>query len=1033
MHFTIDIVIRKCIKVNAFQDFSVILITMSELIEYQQRQSAFRRRLQSFAVVNLEHIDVRTFLEDAFHYFSLEINRILIEKPMLKVSACLKLVFQKVNITPEGIEATENQTIYLQTRTHPIDQTTNLKEFYDRSLVAYMLERIDDVVIRGSGFTLSKIDELCVQINQYAPIAGSTFIELPKYLKLKKAIINVQNTDNQCFKYAVFSALYPPATLKPQLPSSYDAHLDKLNFNGIQFPVELKQISQFEEQNPEISINVYIFDQHEVKVRTVRLTNKIRPKHIHLLLLYKDENRHYCWIKSLSRLLSSQSSANTRKKFYCDRCLNYFVEEAKLEEHKLECFERNDCVIEMPSKDESIMKFQNFKNQLNVPFIIYADIETLLKEPTDSFGQSGSTVAYQQHEPYSIGFYFKCSYDSKFSYYKSKRGPDCIEWFVDELDQISERVEEIFLNPIPLNMSMEDEVLFAMTQECEICGAPYTDRDVPVRDHCHLTGRYRGSAHSDCNLLYKESRNIPVVFHNLTNYDAHFLIKKLASELSGEISIIPINDQRYISFTKTIPSFRIKNYAERIRLRFIDSFRFMASSLDQLASLLPFEKKKILRKEHSRYGLSEDQIKMLSRKGILCYEFIDSWDKLKQTTIPLKDQFHSSLTNSVISDENYAFVQQVWNEFNIQDLGEYTDLYLKTDVLLLADVFENFRANCYVIYKLDPAHYYTSPGLSFDAMLKYTKINIELVTDIDMFLLFEKGIRGGVSQCSKRYSRANNKYMEDFDKDNESKYLMYLDANNLYGYSMMQQLPLNGFSWAAAETFDVAKIMNLSQESQIGYVFEVDLEYPQQLHDSHSDYPFCPENGIVPGTRKDRKLLLTLFDKTKYVIHYRMLQFALHSGLILKKIHRVVQFNQSAWLKPYIDLNTDLRSKATNDFEKNFYKLLCNAIYGKTMENLRARVDIKLKTKWDGRYAASKLISKPNFKRCVIFDEDLVAIEMSRTFITMNRPIAVGMSILDGSKLLMYDFHYNHMKRKYADNIQLMYTGKSQKLTKKFV
>lgn len=243
---------------------------------------------------------------------------------------------------------------------------------------------------------------------------------------------------------------------------------------------------------------------------------------------------------------------------------------------------------------------------------------------------------------------------------------------------------------------------------------------------------------------------------------------KLSSGFDGQISVIPINEQRYISFTKTVPSVRIKNYTQFIRFRFIDSLRFMASSLDQLASLLPFEKKKILKKEHSKYGMSEEQIKMLSRKGILCYDYIDSWEKLNQTSIPLKSQFHSKLYDSDISDDNYAFVEQVWGEFNIGTLGQYTDLYLKTDVLLLADVFENFRATCYEIYKLDPAHYYTSPGLSFDAMLKYTKVEIELITDIDMFLMIEKGVRGGLSQCSKRYSKANNKYMEDFDQSSEN-------------------------------------------------------------------------------------------------------------------------------------------------------------------------------------------------------------------------------------------------------------------------
>lgn len=326
----------------------------------------------------------------------------------------------------------------------------------------------------------------------------------------------------------------------------------------------MRQNSQFEDQNPEISINVYIFDPREVKICTLRLTKKIRPKPIHLLLLHQHERRHYCWIKNLSRLVSSQSSANTRKKHFCDRCLNYFVDVIKLEEHRVECFVMNDCVIEMPSKDECIMKFQNFKNQLYVPFIIYADIETLLKEPNQSFGQSEKTVAYQQHGPYSLGYYFKCSYDDSKSYYKSSRGENCIKWFVDELKEIAGRVERIFINPLPLNMSIEDEVIFAMTQECTICEVPYTSKDIRVRDHCHLTGEFRGSAHDECNRLYQDSRIVPVVFHNLTNYDAHFLMAKLASGFDGDISVIPINEQRYISFTKTVPSVRIKNYSVSI-------------------------------------------------------------------------------------------------------------------------------------------------------------------------------------------------------------------------------------------------------------------------------------------------------------------------------------------------------------------------------------------------------------------------------------------------------------------------------------
>lgn len=1003
----------------------------SNLVAVEERDFAFEKRLQTFSVVNRGHIDVDKFMTDAFDPFERKIKSIINQFHIVKVSACFCADFEKISMI-EGEGKRETQPIYIHTAKGAIvDTNMVLKDFYDEFIVSHIMKRIDDFEMRGSGFTLSRITELNIQVSHYDVIAGSTYIKLPKFLQSKKAIVNVQNNDNECFKYAVLSALYPAAS-NPHRATKYYEYMNTLDFTDIQFPVEISQIRKFEEQNPTISINVYMFDDETRKVQVLQVTDNVKVNHIHLLLLQKASEAndtytyHYCWIKNLSALISTQLSSNRAHKHICDRCLNYFVEKKKLEAHQIDCAKQNICQIKMPTIKDNKIVFKQYKNELKVPFIIYADLETLLKKPEERFCESGSTHAYQQHEVYSVGYYFKCSYDDNKSYYRSNRGTDCIDWFVEELKRIASEVELVLDDKKKLELTAEENAIFAMAVECHICGKRFEENDVRHRDHSHLTGQFRGAAHENCNLLYRESRTIPIVFHNLSHYDSHFLIKKLAARIEGPISLIPQTDEVYISFTQTVEppkNERKRKYKESIpkliKLRFIDSFRFMSSSLDHLSSLLPSEKKKIVHSEFHEFNA--ERIQMLERKGVFPYDYVDSWSKLDETTLPPKSAFFSKLTESEISDDDYEFATNVYNKFEISTLGEYSDLYLKTDVLLLADVFENFRETCLRIYELDPAHYFTAPGLSFDAMLKYTKVEIEILTDIDMLLFIERGVRGGISQCSKRYVKSNNKYVPDFDPSQKSTYLMYLDCNNLYGYSMMQHLPISDFAWCHEE-FDREKILQIPDDSPTAYIFEVTLLYPQEIHDKHKFYPLCAENCTVPGKDNVKKLLLTLNDKTNYVIHYKMLKFVLEQGLILKKIHRVIQFKQTQWLKSFIELNTEQRQKATNDFEKNFFKLMVNSIYGKTMENLRRRVDIKLKKKWNGRYGARKLIAQPNFKKFSIFDENLVAIELNTTNIFMNKCITVGFSVLDLSKIVMADFFYNYMQKKYGDNVSIAYT-----------
>ena len=557
---------------------------------------------------------------------------------------------------------------------------------------------------------------------------------------------------------------------------------------------------------------------------------------------------------------------------------------------------------------------------------------------------------------------------------------------------------------------------FNNATKCWTCKGEFDDtvdekgyrKNEKVKDHCHYTGRFRGASHNSCNLKYKKPKFIPVVFHNLSGYDSHLFIKNLGFT-DGNIDCIPNNDEKYISFTKnTVTDSYTNRKGEtkpiKHKIRFINSFKFMSASLDSLVNNLPDDAFNNL----ERYYKGE-KLSLVKGKGFYPYEYMDSLERFKESKLPPKEAFYSRLTGEGISNEDYERVKKVWRVFGMKTLQDYHDLYNVTDVLLLADVFENFRNICLDNYKLDPAHYFTAPGLAWDACLKITGVELELLSDIDMLLIIEKGIRGGVSMISNRYGKANNKYMgKSFNEKEPFKYIQYLDANNLYGWAMSKPLPTHGFEWMKMEELETWELHSC--------ILEVDLEYPKNLHDLHNDYPLAPEQIMV---NKVSKLIPNLGDKKKYILHYENLKQYLKLGLKLTNIYRGIKFKESPWLEKYISLNTKLRTEAKNEFEKDFFKLMNNSVFGKTTENIRNRVDIKLV---NNKSQAEKLSAKPNFKHCNIFSEDLVAIHMKKTKLDFDKPVYLGMCILDLSKTLMYNFHYNYIKQKYGDKAKLLLT-----------
>ncbi|XP_070160604.1 uncharacterized protein [Polyergus mexicanus] len=606
------------------------------------------------------------------------------------------------------------------TKNYPLLPISDLREWYEKRVVDATLASLEEFQERDSGWALSRIFNLTVNVNTYNPMRAGCHAKLPREIVLKRAVINVRSNDNACFAWAVVAALYP-AEKHAGRESSYPHYTTVLNLEGVKFPMSLNRITRFERIN-DISINVYtVRDKKEGKggcrVVPLRLTDDKKDRHNYLLYFddttRRDNATHFAWIKNLSRLVGSQLSV-------------------------------------LPTKDDKWLEFRNYSRKERLLFVVYADLECVLKKKEER--RTSNTSIVQHHEVYTAGYYARCALDGVSSTYRAYRGEDCVLWFVKELHDLALRAKAILDTDAPMTDLTPDEwERFVNATRCSVCERPFESRDARVRDHCHLTGRYRDPTHSNCNLNYRDTYVIPVFFHNLSGYDAHFIIKDVANAFPGSVEVLPITKETYISFTKNVEDAWDEGwFGRRLKLRFVDSFKFLSANLEKLASYLDKSELRIARSEFS--DLSDADFELLARKGVFPYEYVDDVDKLLETRLPPREAFHSS--------------------------------------------------------HLDPAYYYTLPGYTWDAMLKYTGVRFELLTDIDMF-------------------------------------------------------------------------------------------------------------------------------------------------------------------------------------EKNLYKLMNNAVFGKTMENVRNHSNVRLVTRWDGRYGAEAMIAKPNFDSKSVFAEDLVVVELRKLEVKFNKPIYV--------------------------------------------
>ena len=948
---------------------------------------------------------------------------------------------------------------------------------------------------RGSGWVMGYLSQIniefaklsflgiglggCITPRIYPPVARL----LKKYKNMEHELIDVSCAEKEdCFFYAVSAAkcLENNPTLKGEKLRLIAHEYKRVNLKTAKFsiPFHIKDIRAFEKQNEHLHLAVTCYTFCEKEPFVLHSSSAPRDyKRVFILLLQPGYEQsyvgHYVAIRSLPRFLTilrnyvfpvsgQQRRALKSQVYACELCLVFLTtNKREFETHVKLCKNGNKQLIQFPEPDFDIRFDYNSKKMNKLPFIGFLDFEAKMKpqENKDNYERfncenclRGGAISACSHserfvheqKPMTFSLYIFSSEGKLLLHQTTSHDQRLMKYFFQALDIFANKLNDRFNRYKELHWSERLEKIFLAETKCHICKETFNDfkqEFSKVRDHCHLTppvvnsntgvleSKYLGAAHSKCNLSRSSLKKLPIYVHNLMSYDVNFFLSH--AEFIGQrkygiekmytpLSAMPYNGSKVRCFNLGIYTF-------------LDSYQILSGSLAELAQ--DFASSKMSNFKLLRQGipnLSSSQLGLLMRKSVYPYEWVRSVEQLKSTKdFPSRDDFFTQLKGDTISQSDYEHGKQVYRELSCQNMLEYTELYCKLDTLLLAEIMFAFRTLTYQDFGLAIEHYISAPQLSFDACLKTIGHPIQVMTDPTMTLMVERNIRGGVSFVNNR--------LETADPDHDA--LLYIDANNLYGFAQKMSMPLGEYKWVPENQIPSLKWLDMTMSQPIGYIAMVDLEVPSHLHDKFDNFPLAPEHikitydmlssyskevqTILAGSEKKArkykqdKLLTTLEPKTRYVTHYLNLQYYLKLGMKLKHVHCVMQFKQSQYLKPYINLLSEKRAESASPFQIRFYKLLINALYGKFIQDVRKYCTNKFART---PKALGKLVQNPFFMWADTLSDDVTMVQLRQSKILLNKLYAVGFSILELSKLHMYQMWYNTLQPRFGKQLQLVLT-----------
>lgn len=879
-----------------------------------------------------------------------------------------------------------------------------------------------------------KLIELVIKTRKAPKIVAGRKINLPAGISASRhGITNPDNLDDEkCFDWCLIIYLarkkYPEKAIKGEVRKLNPfTNLLKVP-DGVTYPVDPELYASEYEKLNDIKINVWTYDLSTDELELLWDTSNTRNRNVvDLLYLQEGSNSHFALMSDIMKLRKNTNHTM----FYCNQCHEKKWQSRKAyEEHLNLCLQGKDCQATMPTN--KYFEFHNKQYEFKHPVNIIADFESTLQHCSE-----GKSI--QKHIVNS----FAIKYDSihaseckKEFIYNNEDPENVIQKFIETLEDYAEEYfTSIRRNAKNIILTDAQKLAYSNCKCCSECDKEFTKENYKVRHHDHITGKFIAPLCNNCNLALKYKKFIPVYMHNLSGYDSHLFVKGLTKygQQNCELKCVAQSGEKYLSFSKIIKVTLDSGNQANCEIRFVDSHSFIVCSLEEAIKNLTDKSTDCneLRKRFvsmSNAFSNDEEFMLMLRKGCYPYDWMDDYSKFNSKTLPSKEEFSSVLTAEDICEESYAHAMKVWDRFSCKTFVDYHNLYLKCDVLLLSDVWRNFKETDYANYHLDCSYYLTQPQFTLDCALRYIKhetpnYRIELLQDKDMHDMITNNNKGGICDVPFRYAKANNKYMNSYDSSQPESYILKLDANSLYAHCMTKYLPMSEFQWDDLNNWELSsselkeKILSLKDDDDYGYVFEFNIDYNEELHDLHNNLPLFPEHiktnkeELNTWQQKDytennsKKLCLTLYNKRNYVAHYRYLKLALQLGLDKNlEILKVIKFRQAPFFKGYIEKNAELRKHAKNKFEDKLYKDQSNCLYGKTIENMYNRVEFELATNVETVNRKRRSI-----REYTIFDENLVGLYLQKSNIVLSKPIMIGSCILDESKLHMYNFHYNVM------------------------